>query len=73
MIYRGPGFLAVSKLDRRHTGRLRKRGDGREGEGRANSRDGEKGWSSINQSILSSSIDDSNAHASIVRMTFVFM
>jgi hypothetical protein len=67
MIYRGPGFLTacnfllfpppspVRKLDRAHTGKLRKKyilltkewgGQG------TKSYDGEKAWSSINQSIL---------------------
>ncbi len=70
MIVRESGFLAVvwfgsyptppspvSKLDRRHTGRRRKRDNllserGREGGGGAKSFDGEKAWSSINHSIL---------------------
>jgi hypothetical protein len=46
----------VSKLDRRHTGELRKRDNlpTREGEGRgAKSYDGERVWSSINHSVLS--------------------
>jgi hypothetical protein len=50
----------VSKLGRRHTGRLRKRdnlADGREGVGEGGGRGAEssnrkKGWSSINPSIL---------------------
>jgi hypothetical protein len=72
MIYRGPGFLAdatydlapcppqpspVSKLDRRHTGRLKKKDNllSEEGGGRrgAESYDRKKVWSSINHSILS--------------------
>ena len=62
MVYREPGFLAVvsfgssptpspspvSKLDRRHTGRLRKRDDLLTVKGGgAKSDDGEKAWSSI--------------------------
>ncbi len=71
MIYQGPGFLAVagfgsspilpphpSKIDRRHTGRLRKRdnlltGEGGGGGGGAKSYDSMKAWSSINHSKLS--------------------
>ncbi len=69
VIYRGPGFLTVvcwllpppptpvSMLDRRQTGRLRKRynlltGEGG-GKGGGKSNDGEKASSSINNSILS--------------------
>ncbi len=54
-----PSHLSpVSKLDRRHTGRLRKRdnlltGEGGWGGGGAKSYDGEKAWSSINHSKLS--------------------
>jgi hypothetical protein len=45
----------VTKLDRRHTGRLRKRDNllTGEGGGGAKSYAGEKTWSSINHSILS--------------------
>jgi hypothetical protein len=45
----------VSKLDRRHTGRLRKRDKLLTGEGGrgAESYDGEKAWSSINHSLFS--------------------
>jgi hypothetical protein len=73
MIHKRPDFLAVvcfgssptpclnspvRKLERRHTGRLRKRdnvlkGEGEEGRGGAKSYDGEKAWSSIIHSILS--------------------
>jgi hypothetical protein len=49
--------LALSKLDRRHTGRLRKRemvgGRGGGGGGEAKSHDSKKAWPSINHSILS--------------------
>jgi hypothetical protein len=68
IIYREPGFLAVvlfdsfpppspvSKLDRRHTGRLLKRDNFLTGEGEgvgegAKSYDGEKAWSSIFESF----------------------
>ncbi len=69
LIYRGPGYLAVvwfgssptpvSKLDRRHTGRLRKRDNFLTGEGgrggwpRGKSYDRKEAWSSIIHSILS--------------------
>jgi hypothetical protein len=67
MIYRGPGFLAVvlfapsrvSKLDRRHKGRPRKRDTiltgegGGEGVKGAKSYDVERAWSSINYLIVS--------------------
>ncbi len=73
IIYRGQGFLAViwfgsfaappppitvSKLDRRHTGRLRKRdnlltGEGVGGGWGAESYNCQKTWSSVNHSILS--------------------
>jgi hypothetical protein len=73
MIYRGPAFLAfvlfvslptpfcpspVSKLDRRHTGRLRKRDNLLTGEeegvrGEAELYESERAWSSVNHSILS--------------------
>jgi hypothetical protein len=48
----------VSKLDQKHTGRLRKRDNLLKGEGGgdrrgAKSYDGEKAWSSINHSVLS--------------------
>jgi hypothetical protein len=53
-----PPSLPVSKLDRRHTGRLRKRDNYLMGEGGvqvgAKADDGAKAWSSINYSILSS-------------------
>ncbi len=61
MICKGPGFLtvvwfgsnpAVSKLDQRHTRRLRKRANLRGGDG-AKSYNCEKAWSSINHSTLS--------------------
>jgi hypothetical protein len=55
-------FPIFCKLDRRHTGRLRKRdnfltgeGWGEWGEGGAKSCDSEKAWSFINHSILSGS------------------
>ncbi len=54
-----PPPLPVSKLDRRHTGRLRKRdnlltGERRKGVGEEpNTCDHKKAWSSINHSILS--------------------
>ncbi len=69
MMYSGPGVLAplydlappspVSKLDRQHTGRLRKRdnsyatGEGEKGGGGAKSCDRKEVWSSINNPILS--------------------
>jgi len=51
-----PPHSPISKLDRRHTGRLRKRDNllSEEGGGEARSYDGEKAWYSINYSILSS-------------------
>ncbi len=66
-VYREQGFLAlfwfgpspsspspISKLDRKHTGRLSKRDNLLTGEGwGAESYDREKAWSSINQSLLS--------------------
>ncbi len=70
-IYRGPSFLAVvlfgstpppplpgSKLDRRHTGRLRKRDNlltGEGGDGGRRGADCKNAWSTMNQSILSAS------------------
>ncbi len=77
MIYRGTGFLLVvwfgfsptpsppptaSKLDQRHTGKLRKRdifADGRGGEGgqEAESYDRKNAWSSTNHSMLSGYYD----------------
>jgi hypothetical protein len=72
MINRGPGYLVelrfgsspthsltpspVNKLDRRHTGRLRKRDSLMAGKGGglgAESYDCKKAWSSVNHSILS--------------------
>jgi len=59
MIYRGPWFLAVvSKLEHRHTGRLRKKDNLVMGErggcgGEAKSYEGGKAWFSINNAILS--------------------
>jgi hypothetical protein len=52
-----PPFTGVSKLDRRHTGRLRKRDNLRTGEGGGDGREAEsydpkKTWSSLNQVIL---------------------
>ncbi len=66
MIYRGPGFLTVydlapppsslpspvSKLDRRHTGRLRKRENFLTEEGAGGGRSRKKAYSSINHSLL---------------------
>jgi hypothetical protein len=58
MIYREPGVLAVSKIDRLHTGKLKKRENllaGVRGEagggGGAKPYDSAKAWSSINHSI----------------------